>query len=87
MNENESKVIELLNHYKDDVRYPLVVDCADWDDKIRPALDEVLQVIPHGDPSGTWNFLVTFMEAIYCMGYERGKREETLTFQIIEGSK
>jgi len=85
MNAEESKTLEILYQYRDDVRYPLVVDSTDWDGKIRPALDEILQIIPHGDPSGTWNFLVTFMEAIYCMGYERGKREKTLTFHMIEG--
>ena len=30
MNAEESKTLEILYQYRDDVRYPLVVDSTDW---------------------------------------------------------
>jgi len=84
MNADESKVLELLRPYKDDVRHPLVVDCADWDDKIRPALAEMVYVIPYGDPSRMLNFFVTLLETVYCMGYERGRQEKSIAFHVVE---
>jgi len=81
---SESKMIEFLSQFKDDVRHPIVADSYDWDNVIRPALAEFLEVLPYAREDGLPNFLLTFVEAIYCRGYQRGKNEQVPQFVVGE---
>ena len=85
MSAEESELLALIEGYTDDVRHPIVTDCSDWE-KIPPALADFYSILPFPVESlvRTGPVLRVLTETIYCMGYERGKREKTITFHMID---
>ena len=82
---SEEPYVRLLAEYTDDVRHPLIVDCEDWDMKIRPALEELSSLFPLPTIAGWLSMMRVAIEVIYVMGYERGKREALMpTFVVAE---
>lgn len=75
----ESKVIELLKEYSDDVRHPLIVENPDWEEKITPALVELGQTTDAGLISGDQfvNLIRCMIEIAYVMGHQKGKEDGT----------
>ena len=75
--ETNSKVIQLLEVYSDDVRHPLIVENPDWDDKIIPALVELGQTTDAGliDGEQFANLIRCMIEIAYVMGYQKGNSD------------
>ena len=80
-----------MDEWPDGKRHRLVADCEDWD-KITPALVSWGNML--GAAIGTQNANMILglqplnrclIEAVYCMGYERGKRERAMPeFIVVE---
>lgn len=89
-----SKVFrEFFEKYPDEIRHPLVVESKDWE-VITPVLVALGESQEYAIVVGNIALLNALggitrciMEAIYTMGYERGKIEEPVqSFIVAEGS-
>jgi len=70
--------VKLLRKYDDNIRQPLIKESYDWDDTIIPVLREYLTMQPFLFLAGMEANVTTLkalVEAIYVMGYIRGKDE------------
>ena len=70
--------VKLLRKYDDNIRQPLIKESYDWDDTIIPVLREYLTIQPLLFLAGMEANVTTLkalVEAIYVMGYIRGKDE------------
>ena len=69
--------------------HALIVESVDWDDVITPALVQLGQLGESGTLTlGDWATISRVLfEAVYQMGYERGRRNgKPLAFQVREGA-
>jgi len=75
---DKTRFEQLLETYPDDIRHPLTRDSDDWDNVILPVLSEYLIMQPflmiYGFESNA-DTLSCLCQAIYTMGYNRGKNE------------
>ena len=83
MDELRDPMRRLGKMFPDEKRHPLVSESKDWDEDIIPALTAWvtgLLMVSEGPRPDTAYMLVPMLrvlaEAIYMLGYERGKREQ-----------
>ena len=83
MMEKCAAMIELLSMFKDSERHPIVVESKDWELIPQALADFALVVLPVIGPGkmslgDAMVILRTATEAVYTMGYNRGKRESVI---------
>ena len=75
----------LMQSYPDEKRHPLVAGSDDWDKTITPTLVAWGKVADNLRTD--YVSMRCIIEAVYCMGYERGQRQaacEPLTFTVAD---
>ena len=88
--EEQFEVIKaLLRKWPDEKRHPLVADSADWDE-ITPAIVSLGNLQGTAIQANNMSLLVASMEvdrciyeAVYCMGYERGKKSRPMPAFVV----
>lgn len=71
--------LEFLLRYPDEVRYPIITDCDDWDsiDESLATLESQMSswaIVLDDDARLLWmNNMRVFFEALYVAGYFRGR--------------
>ena len=76
-------LLKLTEQFPDEKRDPVILDSQDWDMTISPAMTAgvtvLLQTTMGEKPDTAWMLVPVLRivtEAIYILGYERGKREQ-----------
>jgi len=70
-------LMTLLLSIPDSERHPIIVESEDWETKILPAAAEwvnLLPIYPGVDATSHIRLLRILSEAIYTLGYRRGKK-------------
>ncbi len=76
---------DILQEFPDHIRHQIIVDSNDWE-KIIPALFSLGGNFETGVLKMESFFIIlrVFMECVYMMGYNRGKKEKMLNFIVAE---
>jgi glutaredoxin 2 len=69
---------KIFEDYPDDIVFPLMVESDDWDLKIDPALKEMCALHNNDsiDDITLFQILRGILQITYCMGYQRGQKEQ-----------
>ena len=69
----DTKLYRILTDYPDEKRHPLIVGSNNWENLITPALKEWTELIQFMPMPVAGNLLRCVIEAVYVMGYNKGK--------------